>query len=1339
MADQIQLRGGTAAEWLAVTPSPILAQKELAVETDTKKMKIGDGVTAWDALEYLNTSGKVVKTVVGNTTGFGLTINPGDVASFPAGLPTGIYAPTENTYFSVVSTGTAWVYNNGAWLDTNLHPDNITNPPCYTDGVDVRIVADESGAYSEWLPVVCLRNDTPSKVDIPTVTVSMERSAYGKSTVFNIDCTLKSVVNFAVICSNFTSRGSVRRNFGVEFYLVPRGSTTFVQDYYDAGDPNNWIPMSGTLANIAIGTNYSGDGWGNNAAFSANGFLERFSLTESEYQWLVGQYSAVTILKSATGDVILTMKNQHQLFILDGFDNNITLPNIGSGFTCRFLLAFGSVNSSPIFNAFQDDGISPTRFDVPDPALNISNTSPWTFNSGSDGPHDLLLTFTDNGGHYEVSSQDFLNWMKGKLAWDKIDFSTSSILSLNRDRRVSHGSGETLVNNDIGATHQCSSNISIDLTDISHLCPFGICNTGVSDIVITDTETIPNVLVTLPVNAYIECVITQGGSFEIIASNKNKLVNGGVADRYHSHNSGFESEPIVYAYATTAYAAGTTYKAGTVVIYNSTPYGAKATNVGNQPDVSPTFWRTLPDATVPAGDANHAYIVVETCNVWFADDSTRDNHTLHTIAESGWLMLTADVSNYLYADRNTDMWTVITTLYTDMLQFMMYMEMFCRSSSRSAHKQKVEINSHGEIEMSSRRKFTTSDRYKRELGALLGLACADTSLAITLGGGGVYTVNHRYEMDGVTTATRIFKCELISGVWSYSSTTAPTLYSNTQYNGTTGLATLTDSYYGILWLWRGIEDEDHLYAAFSQEQYASIDLAKAAKKLTIEPPLATSHAMAIGRLIFQKSQTTGIVCESAFDSVFAAASAVTDHGGMGGLGDDDHQQYYNQTRGDARYAQLVNANLSGLSYAYSTTVGGNPAVGTVRVGNGTLTTATLLHISETDGASQTVDSLLDLLTVAGCWIKLYDRTAPATNYHWYKTTGTFVSTGSPVYDPIPVAWQFGGGSFTDGMALDVTIDLIPADVAGGANKQIIFNDNGVENGDTDLTWDKTLNQLIVNAGSIGQTAIANPTPVASTLLQYVTDSIGKLFSRFMGPSGVDWAVQPHHYFNRVASVQCTGAAYAYQGCSTKTDTGGTNAHVIKAAGSIKNQMAKLTMTTGTTTNTICYGRHATGDMECFLGNAAGSGGFFFAAKFGINTLGTGNIMFIGLMPRTTPTATANTNTYLNAIGLTYQTNSGNWFITTNNGSGTATQTDLTATMALNTTDVIELLLFATPNSANVNYKVTNITTGASVSGTLTSKTPAVNTMITPHIFISNNASTASAVVWFSKWYLETDY
>lgn len=54
MATRIQLRRGTAAEW--TTANPILAHGEPGLETDTNKIKYGDGLSSWSALPY-STSG----------------------------------------------------------------------------------------------------------------------------------------------------------------------------------------------------------------------------------------------------------------------------------------------------------------------------------------------------------------------------------------------------------------------------------------------------------------------------------------------------------------------------------------------------------------------------------------------------------------------------------------------------------------------------------------------------------------------------------------------------------------------------------------------------------------------------------------------------------------------------------------------------------------------------------------------------------------------------------------------------------------------------------------------------------------------------------------------------------------------------------------------------------------------------------------------------------------------------------------------------------------------------------------------------------------------------------
>jgi hypothetical protein len=50
MAVQIQLRGGTLAEW--TLSNPIIAHREMVLETDTEQFKIGNGVDNYLDLPY---------------------------------------------------------------------------------------------------------------------------------------------------------------------------------------------------------------------------------------------------------------------------------------------------------------------------------------------------------------------------------------------------------------------------------------------------------------------------------------------------------------------------------------------------------------------------------------------------------------------------------------------------------------------------------------------------------------------------------------------------------------------------------------------------------------------------------------------------------------------------------------------------------------------------------------------------------------------------------------------------------------------------------------------------------------------------------------------------------------------------------------------------------------------------------------------------------------------------------------------------------------------------------------------------------------------------------------
>lgn len=67
MAIKILLRKDTAANW--TTANSILAEGEMGIEKDTKKYKIGDGVTNWNSLAYgFNNDPLAVDISYDNTT-----------------------------------------------------------------------------------------------------------------------------------------------------------------------------------------------------------------------------------------------------------------------------------------------------------------------------------------------------------------------------------------------------------------------------------------------------------------------------------------------------------------------------------------------------------------------------------------------------------------------------------------------------------------------------------------------------------------------------------------------------------------------------------------------------------------------------------------------------------------------------------------------------------------------------------------------------------------------------------------------------------------------------------------------------------------------------------------------------------------------------------------------------------------------------------------------------------------------------------------------------------------------------------------------------------------------
>ena len=71
MTSVIQIKRGTASAWTSA--NTVLAAGEVGFETDTKKMKVGDGSTAWTSLTYTVTDGDITAVVAGTGLSGGST------------------------------------------------------------------------------------------------------------------------------------------------------------------------------------------------------------------------------------------------------------------------------------------------------------------------------------------------------------------------------------------------------------------------------------------------------------------------------------------------------------------------------------------------------------------------------------------------------------------------------------------------------------------------------------------------------------------------------------------------------------------------------------------------------------------------------------------------------------------------------------------------------------------------------------------------------------------------------------------------------------------------------------------------------------------------------------------------------------------------------------------------------------------------------------------------------------------------------------------------------------------------------------------------------------------
>lgn len=278
----------------------------------------------------------------------------------------------------------------------------------------------------------------------------------------------------------------------------------------------------------------------------------------------------------------------------------------------------------------------------------------------------------------------------------------------------------------------------------------------------------------------------------------------------------------------------------------------------------------------------------------------------------------------------------------------------------------------------------------------------------------------------------------------------------------------------------------------------------------------------------------------------------------------------------------------------------------------------------------------------------------------------------------------------------------------------------------------------IQSGGLQLAAQTDPSsPAAGNLRIYAKDIAGRVMPKWIAPSGVDTPFQASLGFNRVSMVIPAGGTTMTAFGTVPTNVG-TLSNPAPAATSLLTSVRRTTITSAATAPSLSS--HRQGVLQVWRGNAANRGGFFFTTRIATRTLQSGNRAFFGLADVTTAPTNVDptTSTTPGKIGIAINANTGNWSFV-NNITGTApTATALGSNFPVNNTDLYELVMYSAPNGSSIGYRVTNLSTGNTTTGSVSTNIPSNTTFLAPLMWMTNNATAASVAFDTTGWYLESD-
>lgn len=260
---------------------------------------------------------------------------------------------------------------------------------------------------------------------------------------------------------------------------------------------------------------------------------------------------------------------------------------------------------------------------------------------------------------------------------------------------------------------------------------------------------------------------------------------------------------------------------------------------------------------------------------------------------------------------------------------------------------------------------------------------------------------------------------------------------------------------------------------------------------------------------------------------------------------------------------------------------------------------------------------------------------------------------------------------------------------------------------------------------------------------------GRMLPAFIGPSGLDSALQPLLARNKVGLFIPPGNANTVQLLGMNVSATGTATSANVGTGNIHQAMRRLEYAVTTASATAVAGVRSTALQYHIGAHASNYGGFTFIARFGPSRGAASNAtrrFWVGMTSQTgAPTDTDPSSWAVNGIGVGCDTADTTWHIMHRNGSGVMVKSPIffAPKAVADNTAMYEVAIFVAPMGATrmVGIQFTDLTTGNNLAEFFATddNMPSLTQLLTWQMWTSVGGTSSVVGLSVASVYMETDF